>query len=275
MHCGCCELSRCRFRGADNITTRRPSAPALRLGIPGMLRTSRLRVGTSQVCLAFSLAALGLGGCITPAKIASVDVDAAAPAPVAEVLKPVVIGSVPQTADDSSDHTVLKSAPPPAPPTIVTARPTESASAPIGALVARQVREALPPALPPPREAPGVAAYSTGFKSIQQISLDISLPVDADPMLNRLAPPANVAAEALPQMAAQSPFYRGDLIDYGMYDNTPLPPVGLDMCYQPLYFQELNAERYGHSWGILQPAISVANFYSRIPMLPYMAFAWP
>src|SRR5262245_55335055 len=240
-----------------------------------MLRTIPLRVGVSRLCLALSLSAVGFSGCITPARIASVDIDAAGPPPVADALRPVIVGVVPQTVDDSGGDSVAKPAAPGAAPMIVTAHPLQDSPAPIGSLAVRQVREALPPALPPPPQTATEAPYSTQFKTIQQISLDISLPVDADPMLNRLAPPANVAADALPQMAAQDPFYRGDLIDYGMYDNTPLPPVGLDMCYQPLYFQELNAERYGRSWGILQPAVSVANFYGRIPLLPYMAFAYP
>ena len=155
------------------------------------------------------------------------------------------------------------------------AQPLNDAPAPLSSLFARQVREALPPALPPPAPSVAELAASTRVKSIRQISLDISLPVEADPMLNQMAPPTNYAAEALPRMAEESPFYRGDLIDYGMYDNTPLPPVSLDMCYQPLYFEELNAERYGRSWGCLQPAVSMASFYGRIPLLPYMAFARP
>ncbi|HZN32948.1 MAG TPA: hypothetical protein VFB80_03985 [Pirellulaceae bacterium] len=241
-----------------------------------MLRTTRLPVGASRLCLALALAALSASGCITPAKIASVEIDTTLPAPAANPLKPILVATAPQVADPAQEQTILAPADALPPPTIVTAQPLENAPAPIGPLVPGQAREALPPAPPPaapPRRAD--AAALAQIKPIRQISLDITLPVDADPMLNRLAPPTNYAAEALPQMAAQNPFYRGDLIDYGMYDNTPLPPVGLDMCYQPLYFQELNAERYGRSWGCLQPAVSVVQFYGRIPMLPYMAFAWP
>ncbi len=42
------------------------------------------------------------------------------------------------------------------------------------------------------------------------------------------------------------------------------------LCYQPLYFEEANAERYGYvcccCW---QPAASAAHFFGTIPALPY------
>ena len=42
-------------------------------------------------------------------------------------------------------------------------------------------------------------------------------------------------------------------------------------CSKPLYFQQAQVERYGHSWGpILQPIVSGADFYARIPFIPYM-----
>jgi hypothetical protein len=43
---------------------------------------------------------------------------------------------------------------------------------------------------------------------------------------------------------------------------------GLYHC--PLYFQEVTLERYGYSWGLAQPAVSVAHFFGRIPALPYL-----
>lgn len=44
------------------------------------------------------------------------------------------------------------------------------------------------------------------------------------------------------------------------------------MCYKPLYFEEPQVERYGHSFGvgpILQPFISGAHFFATVPLLPY------
>ena len=42
-------------------------------------------------------------------------------------------------------------------------------------------------------------------------------------------------------------------------------------CNKPLYFEQPQVERYGHSWGPrLQPILSGADFYARIPFVPYM-----
>ncbi len=42
------------------------------------------------------------------------------------------------------------------------------------------------------------------------------------------------------------------------------------ICHRPLYFEEPNLERYGHSAGcLLQPAISGAHFFTNLAVLPY------
>src|SRR5262245_27025325 len=65
MHRGCPQRSRCRFRRADNITTRGQTAPAPSCGCPGMLRP------LLAITAAFGVAV----GCITPAKVAMVERD--------------------------------------------------------------------------------------------------------------------------------------------------------------------------------------------------------
>ena len=47
------------------------------------------------------------------------------------------------------------------------------------------------------------------------------------------------------------------------------------VCHRPLYFEEVNLERYGHNWCMLQPAVSAAAFFGRVPLLPYMIGAEP
>jgi len=47
----------------------------------------------------------------------------------------------------------------------------------------------------------------------------------------------------------------------------------LNFCYRPLYFEEVNAERYGYSFGLLQPAVSIAEFYGHVVLLPYRLVA--
>lgn len=42
------------------------------------------------------------------------------------------------------------------------------------------------------------------------------------------------------------------------------------LCHRPLYFEEINLERYGYGCGeCLQPAASAAHFFATIPTLPY------
>lgn len=50
--------------------------------------------------------------------------------------------------------------------------------------------------------------------------------------------------------------------------------VAAKTCHRPLYFEEVNAERYGYTCNrTLQPVISTAHFFSTIPMLPYLMAA--
>jgi len=45
--------------------------------------------------------------------------------------------------------------------------------------------------------------------------------------------------------------------------------------HRPLYFEEVNLERYGHKHKHLQPAISVAHFFANTAALPYKMGAYP
>lgn len=42
------------------------------------------------------------------------------------------------------------------------------------------------------------------------------------------------------------------------------------LCYQPLYFEEVNLERHGHEVRYIQPVLSGAHFFSRVPAVPYL-----
>jgi hypothetical protein len=43
-----------------------------------------------------------------------------------------------------------------------------------------------------------------------------------------------------------------------------------NLCHHPLYFEQVNLERYGHTAGpILQPVVSSAHFFANIAVLPY------
>ena len=42
------------------------------------------------------------------------------------------------------------------------------------------------------------------------------------------------------------------------------------LCHKPLYFEDVQLERYGHTWGPwLQPFMSGADFFLTVPILPY------
>jgi hypothetical protein len=42
------------------------------------------------------------------------------------------------------------------------------------------------------------------------------------------------------------------------------------LCHKPLYFEEVQLERYGHSAGpIAEPLLSAAHFFITVPLLPY------
>jgi hypothetical protein len=41
------------------------------------------------------------------------------------------------------------------------------------------------------------------------------------------------------------------------------------LCHKPLYFEDVPLERYGHTWGYLQPVMSGVHFFGTLPVLPY------
>ncbi len=57
-------------------------------------------------------------------------------------------------------------------------------------------------------------------------------------------------------------------------------PVGFGweapaLCYQPVYFEEINEERYGIHCGLLTPFASFGRFFGNFPLLPYKLIAQP
>jgi hypothetical protein len=47
------------------------------------------------------------------------------------------------------------------------------------------------------------------------------------------------------------------------------------LCHRPLYFEEINLERHGYSWGVLQPAASALHFGVNLGLLPYKMVVYP
>ena len=47
-------------------------------------------------------------------------------------------------------------------------------------------------------------------------------------------------------------------------------------CHYPIYFEDEQLERYGHSWGpVKQTAISAVKFFGTVPLLPYFMGVYP
>lgn len=61
---------------------------------------------------------------------------------------------------------------------------------------------------------------------------------------------------------------------YSRYDMaTEFNWEAVALCHRPLYFEEVNVERHGYRVKYLQPLISGAHFFSRVPAMPYLALS--
>ena len=64
-------------------------------------------------------------------------------------------------------------------------------------------------------------------------------------------------------------------VDYGIYEPRQWAQITYNwkasgLCHKPLYFEEVQLERYGHSWGpYVQPIVSGIHFFGTVPILPY------
>jgi len=123
------------------------------------------------------------------------------------------------------------------------------------AIAAEQDRPVVVPAAPIQAE--------DGLRSLAHVSVDIR-------------PPAG----DLPGDPAASKFAAAGLLHHVPGTNRPWPLHAFrweapSVCHQPLYFEQVNLERYGYTWGVAQPFLSAAHFFGTIPVLPYMMGADP
>lgn len=114
--------------------------------------------------------------------------------------------------------------------------------------------------------APGIQIdRSAAGKETVQVDLSIrplsSISLDIAPQTRGDLPP-NLAMETM----------RGELPH--LLQDRPYEPwnyywTATAFAHRPLYFEQVNVERYGHNAGCLQPVISAAHFFATIPILPY------
>jgi hypothetical protein len=107
------------------------------------------------------------------------------------------------------------------------------------------------------------APYDDGLKPIRSVTLDTR-------------PPAG----EMPDNAAAARFAQWGVMPQPAGTNRPWPLYcywweAPAMCHRPLYFEQVNLERYGYSWGPAQPLLSAAHFFGTVPVLPYLMGAEP
>lgn len=112
-----------------------------------------------------------------------------------------------------------------------------------------------------------VEDMSRPFRPITQVTADAALPQGLTPGQPG-SETEGVQPSPIPQFG-DARLWRGwAMIDY-QWSATM-------MCHRPLYFEEVNLERYGYTVSpIIQPAISSAHFFLTIPILPYKVLAQP
>ncbi|HUG70736.1 MAG TPA: hypothetical protein VMM76_23505 [Pirellulaceae bacterium] len=79
----------------------------------------------------------------------------------------------------------------------------------------------------------------------------------------------------MPKNYAAARFAREGTIAHGMgfsraHVETIMMWEAPAVCHRPLYFEDINLERHGYKVPLVQPALSLAHFFGRVPMLPYM-----
>jgi hypothetical protein len=114
--------------------------------------------------------------------------------------------------------------------------------------------EELPPGAEP-RPLPPAEAWD--LKPIGAVTLDTQAPAGDFPE-NVAAPYMEAAGEYTDQPNLEAAGW-----SYAYYWQAS------GYCHGPLYFEEVNLERYGYNCGVLQPAASAAHFFGTLPFLPY------
>lgn len=117
---------------------------------------------------------------------------------------------------------------------------------------------------PPPKVAPRQVDLS--ISSIRSVRTNIAAAPAYDARGNLLKDPDDVSDRLLTAQSIAYPSnYGPNWLEYSRFPETA------GYCHRPLYFEELNLERYGNSVGWAQPVVSAAQFYGTVLALPYMA----
>ena len=96
----------------------------------------------------------------------------------------------------------------------------------------------------------------------------------AEPMASlsvNIALPSGLLPDDVAAQCAETTAARADTRSYGGWAMTEYHWSATCAHHRPLYFEEINAERYGYTPSeCLQPLISAGRFFATIPALPYL-----
>lgn len=113
-----------------------------------------------------------------------------------------------------------------------------------------------------PEKKPARKSYLPEQKPISQISIDVNSKAKAGSSLR----PENVVGSATEELPAVMGATAAEMHLGWM---ATAQRTGERFGYKPLYFEEVNLERYGRTAGFWQPAISTTRFFGTVPLLPY------
>jgi hypothetical protein len=111
-------------------------------------------------------------------------------------------------------------------------------------------------------------------EQIQQLEVIEAFDLDLKP-IETLSAHTKPEAGELPTNFAAARFAREGAVAHRMgtsraHAETVMTWEAPAVCHRPLYFEDINLERHGYKVPLIQPAISAAHFFGRVPLLPYM-----
>ena len=109
------------------------------------------------------------------------------------------------------------------------------------------------------------------IKPLGQITTLIAPPQELDGEGKPLPLPPDYSAPFVAEATQTANFPPQNAAWRGEADAT----VDIDFCYRPLYFELARAERYGHTYGVLQPGVSVIDFYTTALFMPLLVTIRP
>jgi hypothetical protein len=105
------------------------------------------------------------------------------------------------------------------------------------------------------------------FRPITQVTVDVALPEGVLP--------GQPGTEPVGHITVPRPQFDDPRL-WGGWAQVTYQWASTALCHRPLYFEQVNLERYGYGpHPLLQPAFSGAHFFLTIPTLPYKLVAQP